>query len=477
MFGAPSVNLEFAFSDAAKYFSNGDPQYLEQYFHYEANTLAVPWLAYAIHWLFPGLDIDHIPRLLSIFGIPFLAYGLLRINRQFAQRINPYILVSVVLLNPLVWAFAGRGTADFLPAALAVFAFSLFGDNAEEAEQGLGRRALASVVLGISAVIKYHAIILLAGVVAEVVIRRRTQYGRILLECAVSALPAALVVAAYLLIVKFTFGFWLTPPRFQQMHGLNLAAAPDNFISYAGFLILITVPLSLAILRARPIEFHLRSGAALLLVSAAFVAGYFFLSDNGEMNLGPLDPYIDKHLLNGALAALACIFAIRLAIGVERSISSGNDLARACGLATGIIVFMLALSLTRPAQRYLLFIVPLFYFFIFPVRKHSHLLLAFTIALSIVLDVYILLNQTAFGIASERMAQRIAALGLTSKTVPGAIEGNVGDLFFQYRNDEKTFMVVPGDVAGNIAMVHYSVLPGLPFIGKTYSLVPLRPSH
>ena len=36
----PSVNLEFAFVDAAGYFADSDQSLLNQYFSYQANTLA-----------------------------------------------------------------------------------------------------------------------------------------------------------------------------------------------------------------------------------------------------------------------------------------------------------------------------------------------------------------------------------------------------------------------------------------------------
>jgi 4-amino-4-deoxy-L-arabinose transferase-like glycosyltransferase len=273
--GTPPINMEFAFSDAAKYFSSGEPQYIEQYFHYEANTLAIPWLAFAINWLFPFLNIDHIPRLLSVLGIPFLTFGVLRINRQLAQRINPYLLVSLVLLNPLVWTFAGRGTADFLPAAIAVFALSLFWNGDEESRTDLWRRILASATLGLAAVVKYHALLLLAGVLAEIAIRRRAQYGKMLLQWIACAAPAIFVVGAYLIVVKIVFGFWLTPPEFQQRHGINLFTVPNNFLSYAGFLVLITIPFSLAISWPWVIESRSRRGAVALVLAITFIAGYF----------------------------------------------------------------------------------------------------------------------------------------------------------------------------------------------------------
>ncbi len=47
---------------------------------------------------------------------------------------------------------------------------------------------LASTVLGLAAVIKYHALLLLAGVAADLAIRRRAQYRKMLIECAASAI-------------------------------------------------------------------------------------------------------------------------------------------------------------------------------------------------------------------------------------------------------------------------------------------------
>jgi hypothetical protein len=144
------------------------------------------------------------------------------------------------------------------------------------------------------------------------------------------------------------------------------------------------------------------------------------------------------------------------------------------GLAVGIVLFLLVLSLSRPAQRYLLFVVPLFYVLLLPDAKGRYSLISAAILLSVIFDLYIALNQAASGIASAEMTRRIADLGLLSETSPGAIESHVGNLFFRYRNNDKHFVVVAGDRGDKLASVHYSVFQSVPFIGKTYSLVPLQ---
>jgi len=333
---------------------------------------------------------------------------------------------------------------------------------------------LASAVLGLAAVLKYHAILLVAGVVAETAIRRRGQYGKMVLECAASAIPAVLIVSVYLSIVRINFGFWVTPPAFQQQLGLNLIAAPDNFVSYLGYLALITFPLSFAAPWRRLTELRpVWLAASLFGLVIVFVAGYFFPSDNGEMNLGPLDSYVNKHAANGVLGMLSLVCAACLAIGQDRSFFNAKG-ARFLGLEAAIIFVLLALSLSRPAQRYLLFVIPLFYVVMLLPRKQNWAVLASAMFLSIALDLYILLNQVASGVAQQEMAARIAERGLLSKTDPGPIASNVGDRFFPFRNETKTFAVVAGDAEGKIVGVHYSVFPRVPFIGKTYSLVPIR---
>lgn len=471
----PSINWEYAFGEGARYFLDGDPAHLEQYFDHEANTLAIPWLSFAIGRLLPTIALDHIPRLVSALGIPILAYAVLRVNRELAEKTNPCLLVSIVLLNPLVWTFASRGTADFLPAALAMFALALYWSSDRNGRGGIWRILSAGTILGLATVVKYHAILLLAGVTTEIAIRRRAQIGRMFVEWAAATVPALAVLGIYLLAVKIKFGFWLAPPHFVQVHGLNLAVGPDNVVSYAGYLILITVPLSLTIPWRRAMESKSRCAAAILLLAVAFVLGYFFLSDNGEMNLGPLDRYVSKAVANGALAMFAAVLPIRLAVGVTRPLFATRAAELWLGLAATILLFILTLSPTRPAQRYLLFVIPLFYFFLLARPRHHRATIAATILFSIALDGYILLNQAASGVASEEMAQRIGALGLLSSTDPGPIEGNVGNRFFPYRNEPKSFAVVAGDIDDNIAEVRYSVLPGVPFISKSYSLVRLQP--
>ena len=129
----PSINFEWAFVDAARYFGLHQQELLVRYFGVEANPLGVPLLGYIIHLILPFLNIDIIPRLLAISGFAFLAFALLRISERAGIALSAPLLTAIIFLNPLIWTFGGRGTADFFPAALALCAVALFWDAPDSA--------------------------------------------------------------------------------------------------------------------------------------------------------------------------------------------------------------------------------------------------------------------------------------------------------------------------------------------------------
>ena len=135
--GLPSINFEWAFVDAARYFGLHQQELLVRYFEVEANPLGVPLLAYIIHLILPFVIIDIVPRLLAISGFVFLAFALLRISERVGIAFSAPLLTAIIFLNPLIWTFGGRGTADFFPAALALCAVALFWDASDSAPRTL----------------------------------------------------------------------------------------------------------------------------------------------------------------------------------------------------------------------------------------------------------------------------------------------------------------------------------------------------
>lgn len=463
--GLPLINFEWAFPDAARYFGLHQQELLVRYFEVEANPLGVPLLAYIIHLILPFLKIDIIPRLLAISGFALLAFAQLRMNERTGTALSAPLLAAIVFLNPLIWTFGGRGTADFFPAALALCAVALFW----RAPDTSGRRILAIILFGLAIIVKYHAVLLLPLVWLEGLSRpgenHRNAFARLcVISCAILLGPAIYIVA-----VKQSLGFWLAPPLYQGVHHLLLAPAfaITNFISYSGYIGLLLAPLSFLPLWDRA---HSPSGVVKIIGAGLvlFALGYVVVVPNGEMNFGPLDNYLTPHIAGGCFALCAGLLPLCVADGIQREWDNVSHRRYLVCLAAGIFLFIGVLSFTRPAQRYLLFVLPLAYCFVAGAMAGRKAMVTVVIVLSIVLNVFIYANQVGKGQASAEMMRRITDGGYLPSTEAGALVLQDGDKFPLDYNPPPRYIVVQGKVADGIVVVEKRPFP---FVHNAYSLV------
>lgn len=351
----PSINLEFAFVDAARYFQIGDRSLIDQYFRLQANTLGLPYFSWLASVVFPNLSMLTVIRLLSASGIILLGIAVLNFCR-YLNRNDSIGLLIVILLNPLVWTFSARATADFLPAALGIFAISLV---------LLPRKTTFHIVctgilLGIAAILKYHAIFLLL-VLAPCLWDEKSKHFDAKSFLIISGISTTLL-AIFLIIIHENFGFWVAPPVYQSIHGLNFGGLLNNFFLYIGYLILLCAPLSLVFPEWK--SFFLKN-RFLMIAGPVFIffLGYIGFQDGGELNLGPLDRFVNKNVMAGVFLLLSSLFLIPLISKSENKNIKRFNLLLALAILGIIVVF----SLTRPAQRYLLIVLP-FFFFLIPTK-------------------------------------------------------------------------------------------------------------
>jgi hypothetical protein len=465
LYRLPPINQEWAFVDAARYFETHQPDFLARYFSVQANTLGVPFLVYAIHKAISFLEIGSIPRLLAASGFIFMGAALVRINRLTGSKIDPIILLAAVFLNPLIWTFGGRGTADFFPAALALFSLSLFWDR----EVGVGRLGIAILMFGIAITLKYHAMILLPIVWIEALTRAEMTFKRTFLKLTLCTILILLLPVGYLFTVKENFGFWFAPAAFQNMHHMdfNPSFVAKNFIAYMGYLALLCFPLSFFFIRQQ-VRGWRRMRRFIGMIMGFFLAGYIFLTPSAEMNFGPLDMYLNARVTGGIFAACAWIFQLILWKGIliYRNDKNANRLMVCCALS--ILIFVGCLSVTRPTQRYLLFVLPLLYFFILPSLAGYGRLLFATLLLCVLINLYIGLNQFATGSAAMDLTRKIERGGLINVTNPGVIIGHTGNFFPVDVTANKKYIIVAGRSPQSLL---FSESHPLPFVRKTFSLI------
>jgi hypothetical protein len=141
-------------------------------------------------------------------------------------------------------------------------------------------------------------------------------------------------------------------------------------------------------------------------------------------------------------------------------------------LTAGILVFVGILSGTRPAQRYLLFVLPLLYFFVPGILRASKVLTWVTLGCYVAINGFIALSQIATGNAAAELTQKIAAAGLIEDTDPGAIAGHTGNQFpadSLTDSTTKKYTVIAGTSS---TQLFFAESRPAPFVRKVYSLVP-----
>lgn len=449
------VNLEFTFVDAANYFKTLNPILIHQFFYYEANTLGVPYLAYCISSFFPKIEILVLIRIMNLVGLILMSIGIINICR-FLNKKNYVGILILLILNPLIWTYSGRATSDFLPMALGIFSISLVlgPDNFSF------KLVFAALTFALSSILKYHSLVLLIILCALLSYKYPPKFilKRIIF---ISSITISMLTY-YLLTIKNNFGFWITPLKFQRQFEVTIINVFNNFILYAGFLALLTLP---TLFISRDFIFYLRKFCEKYFI-VLFVLFFFastFLVNRGELNFGPLDAYIDEKYR-------ILILSLLIFIPLFFMVIPDKDRNFRWQIGASIFFVLLLFSTSRPAQRYLLFVIPFFIFCIPDKIFKSRAVILSSILLFFLANSFIELSRYATGSAAALMVNKLSNEGILQKTNPGIIEAHAGDKFFDSKDLHKSFIVVLGRSENAI----FSVSSGYGFYKKTFSLEKIK---
>jgi hypothetical protein len=109
----------------------------------------------------------------------------------------------------------------------------------------------------------------------------------------------------------------------------------------------------------------------------------------GEMNFGPFDRWVGDRFSGAVLAAL---FAILILSFIDFD-GSRIDFA----VIASVLLFLIVLSVSRPAQRYLMLVLP-FYYLLLARDIDVKRWFSAVIATFVVLNVFIAVSQNKFGV-------------------------------------------------------------------------------
>lgn len=456
-FTLPSVNLEFAFVDAARYFNSKDISLLDQYFRFQANTLGIPYLGHLTSLILPNLSGLVALRLLSTLGVVLLGLSIINIC-NFLNRKDIVSLLLLILLNPLIWIYSGRATADFLPSALGIFSISLIISK----DKSTAKILFASILMGIAAILKYHSILLILILICFLYDYKIKRFEWKIFSIFSSI--SILILLFYIILVHKYFGFWITPPAYLKIHQINISGIINNYFLYLGYLVILCAPPSLALPRWRYFlsknKYWIIGGGILL-----FTCGFLGFHDSGELNLGPLNAFINQKILAGLALLLSSFFFTSFFIKSKGEIRTFN---RSAIIAIGLVI--LILSLTRPAQRYLLFVIP-FYILLLPKSViSSKTVINCSLGLYLLANIYVGYSQWCTGTSANRIVEKIRQANLLSVTDPGDIVVHVGNQFNTANDNNFAYTVVSGYIPG--ARIYSQ--SGILFLKKSFSLVEVK---
>jgi hypothetical protein len=441
----PFVNLEYVFAQATQTLLNPETkQSLSDYFSMQANPLGYVWFSTGFHFLTGEPDGYWSYRLASLSGLVVILCA----GAIFTCSLKPgyvrefHLWCALVAFSPMIWLFSGRATADVLPVGLLLLSFAM----AFASEARSIYRWFAPVIFFLAITVKYNALLLAPGFMYIFWCQNEFQFNVAWAKkCAPFFLFPLLGIFVYLLTIYNQYGFFLAPEslshKFEPLNFLK------NFSLYASFLGLLAGPLILVsvfgVQKNWPGKWWILLGIGLGL--GVWTETNPLEYQAGEMNYGPLDG-----ILNGSLVllvkGLGGIFFVFLIVDCFLEVKKNKN-AIAGFVLTVVLPYLLICSFTRPAQRYLVFLIPIiFYYLVFHKlegSKYFRSVLGWgTVAIFVLANIFAVNYQVAQAQASQNMVQWLIDNKLLEQTHPGILYANSGQYFTPYKGSPKKYRIL-----------------------------------
>ena len=393
--------------------------------------------------------IFHFPVGFWSVRIPSLAGGLMVIlaGGWIAKKFNFnrshfFLWAALIIFSPLIWVYAGRATADVLPTGLLMLSLA----HCLKADENKIYNFIASVVFSISILVKYNSLLILPGFFYLFYLQNNGQLdSRFLKDSFLFIMTPLAGLVIYWWTIYERFGIFVFPEHSKAFHRMQWTQFGNVFSLYSGYLVLLAGPLSfvsvfylIKTLKYKNLVWIVLAGVCLSFIS------YLVPSENLEMNFGPIHYFVNDKvdvLIKILGSFLFCFF---LADVIRDAWINNNRFARL--LLFIIIPYLIASSLTRPAQRYLIFLVPLLImFFVFHRLDQNSGRKNFlgwgTVIIFVFLNLFSVNYQVAQANASERMAQWLIKHEMIQETHQGSIASHSGNYFMPFYQLPKTHSV------------------------------------
>ena len=365
----PTINLtfvsfEYAFWMVADHWLNPGKysDAMGHYFHVQANPLGTSILTYLL------FKITHLPiyiwtvRILSILSGALMIITTPSIFKFFAKsdKQKSYLGATLIAINPLIWMLSGRMTADLLPVGLLFLAVVFL----VKMPTNWASVLLTTLTFSCAVITKFHSAFL--GLIFLFILIKKTEYkinSKLLKKCLFLAIFSSASLLTYLLIIKSNYGFFVIPESQKSLLKLNIFGFFRTLFEYGFFTSVLLGPLSLFTV----FNFYKvtnRKSFVIQLFAALIISTIFTLlpSQAGEMDFSFLSEFLALPIIKIIQVSGFTLFILLFLDISKKCFKKKNELSRFVALA--VFPLMLVLSFSRPAQRYLIFIIPFLIIFI-----------------------------------------------------------------------------------------------------------------
>ena len=352
------INYEFVFSEGSKFFHSFEKEYVDFYFKKQANTFFFSVIIGLLNKLtFDTLSQLQIARIISLCSFIFLSLGILNSFKYFKiDKSLTKLTIIFVLINPIIWTLSFRGTPDLISASSGFYAGSIILIQYEK----ILKRRMAFLLLSIAITLKPFV-----GIFLIFIFFNLKRDKKIILnnKIFIDLISLLIIPCIYFFMIKKYFGFYIMTDHYAYKNivgqSQDIKIYLTKFFGYACMLSIFVFPLNLP---ARfKINFKIILAYSLLLFFGVTKFNFFSSKNKGyELDLGFFTTYMNQYVLLILCFTLLFVTILSIAQKVDNKINYMNNFK----IISTVLIFLLIMSALKPAQRYLITILPIIIIFI-----------------------------------------------------------------------------------------------------------------
>jgi len=354
------VSVEFAFIDFAKFYEDYNKLKLKEFINVQANTIVFSYIIFFFDQLLLIKNYLITGRLLSILSYVFLYFGLLNFIKFFKiNSANCLLLIVVLFLNPIIWIYGFKVTADLLPASLSFFGISQIFTK----KIIITRILISSFLISLASLMKpmFLAIVVLGSLLINYFNFNKDIKFRILFLILFNFLPF-ISIGLYFYWSFINLGYVLSSLS-NNYFDYNLYNFSSKFLYYLGITFIFTFPFSIL-----DLNFKILKKYKFYFI---FLIFFFFIGYNnsffpGELNLGNFFN-INESILRGFYFLCSGLLLFHFYLSLKKSKYNKIYLY----VIISFLCYIFALSFFRPTQRYLMLFIPFLYVMSILFKKES----------------------------------------------------------------------------------------------------------